>query len=324
MRWLEISPGFSCNCRCIGCHSCSPAASDQMPTEDVLRWLQSGRRSGARHLWLSGGEPTLRKDFLQMLRAARHLGYERIKVQSNGMLFAYPEFAARAVQAGMTEVNLLLKSLDPKVHDGLNRTPGSHAALTRGLDVLRPLPVRLEGDFLMTTRNWQELPAIVAHYAELGLVHFNIWLFSLVDQGDADLRRLVPRLSECRPAMLEALAVAKAHGVTLCSLNTPHCTLPPEAWEMQFDSAGMELLVVNPGGRAFMLETSSIEQGTFVAACEGCAVRTFCHGMRSDYIAVYGDGELRAVRPDELAGFEPRGSVLDIGPVGRAPPAGAR
>ena len=292
-----------------------------MPTADVMRWLQQGRRSSARHLWLSGGEPTLRKDFVQTLRAARHLGYERIKVQSNGMLFAYPEFAARAVQAGMTEVNLLVKSLDAKVHDGLNRTPGSHAALTQGLDVLRGLPVRLEGDFLMTTRNWAELPAVVAHYAERGLVHFNIWLFSLVDQGDADLRRLVPRLSDCRPAMVEALAVAKAHGATLCSLNTPHCTVPPDAWEMLFDSAGMELLVVNPGGRAFMLETSSIEQGTFVAVCNDCAVRPFCHGMRSDYLAVYGEGELRALTPDEVLGRDPRGSVLDIGPVARPAPA---
>ena len=287
-----------------------------MDWPEVQRWLRFGRERGAKHLWLSGGEPTLRRDFRKSLKLAKHLGYERIKVQSNGMLFAYEGFAERAVAAGMNEVNLLLKSLDPKVHDALNRTPRSHELLTAGLARLREagrdVPLRLEGDILMTTRNWSELPALVAHYAELGLVHFNIWLFSLVDQGSRDLRRLVPKVSDCMPAMIEAADIARAHGATLCSLNTPHCMVPPTHWSMQFDAAGMDLAVVNPGGHVFMLEKSSIEQGIYVDRCDGCAVRRWCHGMRSDYLAVHGDSELNAVSAEAAAGFDPRGSVLEI------------
>ncbi len=312
IRWLELSPGFACNCRCLGCHSCSADAGDQMAPGEVLHWLQKGRRLGARHLWLSGGEPTLRKDFVATLRAARQLGYQRIKVQTNAMLFSYPQFVDKALDAGMSEVNLLLKSLDPKVHDGLNRTPRSHQLLGEALGLLRSRNVRLEGDILATTRNVHELPQLVAHYAQLGLRHFNIWLFSLVDQGDADLRRLVPRLDRLVPLMLEAWQVAQAHGATLCSLNTPHCAVPPAAWSIQFDAPGMGLLVVNPGGRAFRLETSSIEQGQYVAACDGCAARPWCHGMRGDYLAVHGEGELQPVAQAALAGHDPRGSVLDL------------
>ena len=55
LRWIEISPGYACNCRCLGCHSCSAEARDQMDWPEVLQWLQHGRRQGARHLWLSGG-----------------------------------------------------------------------------------------------------------------------------------------------------------------------------------------------------------------------------------------------------------------------------
>ncbi|MCO4761443.1 MAG: radical SAM protein [Myxococcales bacterium] len=316
MRWIELSPGFACNCRCSGCFSCSADAEAQMDWPEVQRWLHYGRKKGAKHLWLSGGEPTLRRDFLKTLRLAKHLGYERIKVQSNGMLFAYEGFAERACAAGMNEVNLLLKSLDPKVHDALNRTPRSHELLTKGLDRLREVsadhPLRLEGDFLMTARNWQELPELVEHYAKLGLVHFNIWLFSLVDQGSRDLRRLVPRISDCVPAMIAARDVAKRLGATVCSLNTPQCMLPPTHWDMQFDAAGMDLAVVNPGGHVFMLETSSIEQGIYVARCEGCAVRQWCHGMRSDYVMLHGDEELQPVSAELALGYDPRGSILDL------------
>ena len=296
-----------------------------MDTAEVMRWLQHGRRQGARHLWLSGGEPTLRRDFLQTLRAARHLGYERIKVQTNGMLFAYPGFADRALLAGMNEVNLLLKSLDAKVHDALNRTPGSHALLNKGLDTLQQAdgkdampgrrPVRIEGDVLMTTRNVHELPQLVRHYAGRGVKHFNFWLFSLVDQGDVDLRRLVPSLRDAMPRMVEAMAIARSLGATVCSLNTPHCTVPPSAWEMLFDAAGMQLLVVNPGGHAFALETSTIEHGVYIESCATCAVRPHCHGMRSDYLDVHGSDELKPLTAAEVAGYDPHGSILDIAPV---------
>jgi len=283
---------------------------------EVQHWLRFGRKRGAQHLWLSGGEPTLRRDFRKTLKFAKQLGYQRIKVQSNGMLFAYEGFAERAAAAGMNEVNLLLKSLDPKVHDALNRTPNSHRLLTAGLERLQAVaaetPLRLEGDFLLTTRNWSELPALVEHYCKEGLVHFNIWLFSLVDQGSRDLRRLVPKMSDAMPAIIDAAEIARSHGATLCSLNTPHCMVPPEHWSIQFDAAGMDLAVVNPGGHVFMLEESSIEQGVYIERCQECTVRQWCHGMRSDYLQVHGDEELIPVTAEVAAGADPQGSVLAL------------
>ncbi len=288
-----------------------------MDWAEVLRWLQTARQRGARHLWLSGGEPTLRKDFLATLRAAKHLGYQRIKVQTNGLLFSYPQFAQKAVDAGMTEVNLLVKSLKPDVYDAMSQKPGAFALLDKAVDVLGSFAgLRLEGDFLLSQRNYQELPELVTHYAQRGFRHFNIWLFSTSDQGDADLRSEVPRLTDTVRYLVQALANAQAHGATLTSLNTPHCLIPPHAWRMQFDAAAMGLLIVNPGGHAFMLEQSTFELGTYPAACETCAVRPYCHGLRKDYILVHGDGELRPVTAEAAFGHDPRGSALEL-------PAGA-
>lgn len=310
-RWLEISPGYACNCRCLGCYSCSAEAKDQMEWPELLGWLERGRRLGAQHLWLSGGEPTLRKDFLPTLQAAKRLGYQRIKVQTNGMLFSYPQLIDRARAAGMTEVNLLLRSLDPALHDELQQTPGSHRLLNQAVDLLAQRDLRLEGDVLVTSKNARELPDLVDHYARRGLRHFNVWLFSLVDQGERDLAGLIPRLSELAPLLLRARALAQGYGVSICSLNTPHCVVDPEAWDLQFDAKGMDLLVVNPGGKAFSLEQSALELGRYVEACEKCAARPWCHGMRDDYLRVHGPGELRAVTAEQLARGQPQGSRLD-------------
>ena len=317
MRWIELSPGFACNCRCSGCFSCSADSDAQMSTDEVQAWLLRSRRQGARHLWLSGGEPTIRKDFMKTLRTAQLLGFDRIKVQSNGMMFAYPDFARRAIDAGMNEVNLLLKSRDAKIHDGLNRTPGSFELLERGVEQLGALRaegrrLRLEGDVLLTSRNFRELPDLVDAYMDRGLQHFNIWLFSLVDQGERDLRRLVPQLTTVRPFLIEAYDRATARGCSLTSLNTPQCIVPPDLWGLQFDAGGMDLLVVNPGGQSFMLQDSSIEQGVFLPTCEGCAVRSNCHGMRQDYLDVHGIDEIQPVSAEAANGYSPVGSTLDI------------
>ena len=47
-----------------------------MSTDEVQAWLLRSRRQGARHLWLSGGEPTIRKDFMKTLRTAQLLGFD--------------------------------------------------------------------------------------------------------------------------------------------------------------------------------------------------------------------------------------------------------
>jgi len=307
MRWLELAAGYDCNLRCTGCFSCDAAPDQQMDTRQAVAWLQRGRQQGARHFWFGGGEPTLRRDFLPLLKAARQLGYERIKVQTNGLLFSYPQLVERAVAAGMTETNLMLRSVDAAVHDAQVGRDGAHALLGQAIEQLRGR-VRLEGDVLVTTPTVDELPQVVSHYAALGLSRFSVWLFSA---SDPTLSPLVPRLSALGPRLVEARKRARAAGATLVSLHTPHCAVPPQAWDLQFAPARMELFVVNPGGQAFYLHESQMEQASWVEACKTCAARGPCRGVRPDYLAIHGDGEAKPFTPAQVEGFDPHGSTLD-------------
>lgn len=307
MRWLELAAGYDCNLRCVGCFSRDAAAHQQMDSRQAVEWLRRGRQQGARHFWFGGGEPTLRRDFLPLLKAARQLGYERIKVQTNGLLFAYPELVERAVAAGMTETNLMLRSVDPAVHDAQVGRDGAHALLAQAIEHLRG-KVRLEGDVLVTTPTVDTLPQLVSHYAALGLERFSVWLFSA---AEPTLSPLVPRLADLGPRLVEARERALAAGATLVSLHTPHCAVPPEAWDVQFAPARMELFVVNPGGRAFYLHESQMEQANWVEACKTCAARGPCRGVRPDYLAVHGAGDAKPFAAARIAGFNPSGSTLD-------------
>jgi len=61
-------------------------------------------------------DPTIHPDFLDILRAARDLGFSHQQVASNGIKLADPEFAERAAEAGLHTVYLQFDGLDDRVY----------------------------------------------------------------------------------------------------------------------------------------------------------------------------------------------------------------
>ena len=51
--------------------------------------------------WFGGGDPTLRPDLIRIVKAARKLGYEEVKLQTNGMLLGSPANAEKLKKAGV-------------------------------------------------------------------------------------------------------------------------------------------------------------------------------------------------------------------------------
>ncbi len=294
-RWLEISADYRCNNRCVGCFSVGDDGPS-MTTRDAAAALADGRRRGARLLWLGGGEPTLRKDLFTVVRHARQLGYERVKLQTNGMLLAYPEFIDRCVAAGITDVSFSIKGATAEMHDRLTQTPGCHDLLIRAIGEAKRRSLPLGGDVLVYASNAQQLPAIVSFYAGLGIEHFDLWLFSAVDQGTEDLSGQVPKIADVMPRIVEAMDRGPGGRPDfITSLHTPPCTVPASHHACLFHAADLEMIVANPGGHSFRLEDSPIEGGTYLESCDRCAFRPRCGGFRADYARIHGDAEFQPV-----------------------------
>ncbi|HEY3498810.1 MAG TPA: radical SAM protein [Polyangiaceae bacterium] len=290
LRWLEITPDYRCNNRCLGCYSVSDSGP-AMDGGEIVRALRSARAAGADSLWIGGGEPTLRKDLFAAVRAARSFGFSRVKLQTNGMLLAYPAFVAELVRAGVTEVNFAIKGASAETHDEFTRTPGGYELLLQAVEAARAHALRIEADVLVYRSTVREMPAIVREFLPRGIQHFNFWLLSANAGAEPEAQREVPPLREVVPFLLEAIALATPERVT--SLHTPPCVLPREQHACLFDAAGLGMLIVNPGGHSFRLEESPIEGGVFLERCAGCALRGRCNGLRAEYLARFGDEEFR-------------------------------
>jgi MoaA/NifB/PqqE/SkfB family radical SAM enzyme len=288
-RWLEVTADYRCNNRCLGCYSVRDDGPSMQGAE-IVESLRTARGEGATSLWLGGGEPTLRKDLFPIVRAARALGFERVKLQTNGMLLAYPDFARRSVEAGITEVNFAIKGACAETHDRFTRTPGCFDLLLRAIDEVSKLGLKTEGDVLVYKSTVAEIPDIVRFFGERGVGHFNFWLLSAAGSADPGAGSEVPRLQEVVPFLVEAMNT----GVKpITSLHTPPCVVPETHHACLFHAAALEMVVVNPGGHRFRLESSPIEGGVFLERCGSCRARGRCNGLRAEYLERYGDAEFQ-------------------------------
>lgn len=295
MKWIELITCFECNCRCSVCSSYGQGAQ-RMSLAEMRDWLEHAREQGAQGAWFGGGEPTLHPELVPAIETARRLGYSQIRVQTNGMRFAYEPYARRCAEAGLNRVGLSIMGKDAAAHDAITCTPGSFEHLLAGLDNLVSLGVKAEADVLVTSRSMNDLATIVEFLAPRDVGVFTFWLFSLHGLDDPAMAGLLPRMRELVPPLERAFSVADRLRVQANSLHTPPCVLSREFRKRYVHSRRWELLVVPPGGQPFMAEQSPMEGGAYLESCQGCRLRSDCLGPRADYLTVYGPGEFEPIR----------------------------
>jgi len=130
--------GFACNNNCVVCSNFGRSAGGS--TQEIKNRIRDGARDGYRVIEFIGGEPTIRRDFFELLESARECGYNLIAITSNGRMFAYPDFCQQAAEAGLNKVALSLYGHTPLLHDGITRTPQSFVQCLEGLKNLQAHP----------------------------------------------------------------------------------------------------------------------------------------------------------------------------------------
>lgn len=295
MDWIEIVVGFGCNCRCRVCPSATQAQVPDMSAGEIAGWLEHGRERGARHVWFGGGEPTLHPDLVRSIERAGELGYQRIRIQTNGMRLAYLPFAKRCLEAGANEFALSIKGADAVVHGQITRNPESFGHLLQGARNLVAEGARVEADMLITTISMPGLADAVERFAALGLGRFTFWLASGFGMESAGIDDLLPRMTDLMPHLDSAFEAAERAGVEAITLHTPPCVLKPAHRKRYVHAGTWKLSVITPGSQPFAAEESPIEGGEYLEGCAGCSLRPDCLGLRKDYLELFGPGEFSPV-----------------------------
>ena len=286
---LDVVLGYDCNLACDYCTITPAMRLRALSTPSVLRALDEGRALGFEAVSFTGGEPTIRRDLLGLVRAARDKGYRDIKVQSNGLLFAHGPNVERLIVAGANRFHVSIHTHEPAAYDALVRREGSWPMMVAGLDHLVARGVRLVADVILKRDTWPRLGLALEWLAARGVREVHLWFVSLTD-GNRDNIESMPRMTEVMPELARAFAWARDHGMELRSLHIPRCLLGADA-QHAYDPGADRVRVVTPEA-TFELRDSRLAGQTHVPACEGCVHRPICPGVRPDYLARYGDEEI--------------------------------
>jgi GTP 3',8-cyclase len=139
---LRISLTQRCNLRCVFCHmEGQPFAREELTPAQLETVVRAASLVGIRRVKLTGGEPTLRTDLLDIVGRIRPW-VEELSMTTNGLKLE--ELARPLHDAGLDRVNVSLPSLDAEEYrsltgvDGRDRTvAGIRAAVAAGLTPLK-------------------------------------------------------------------------------------------------------------------------------------------------------------------------------------------
>ncbi|EKF87082.1 GTP 3',8-cyclase MoaA [Methanobacterium formicicum] len=112
---LRISITNRCNVNCFYCHhdGILPQKYEMTPDE-IHRIAQVARDIGVQKIRLSGGEPLIRDDIVEIVSKISSIGFKDVSITTNGTFL--DKYADSLVEAGLNRVNVSLDTLKPEIY----------------------------------------------------------------------------------------------------------------------------------------------------------------------------------------------------------------
>jgi radical SAM protein with 4Fe4S-binding SPASM domain len=128
---------YRCNNNCRHCWLWlppdAPEGRDELTFEEIRNIVDQARAMGCQAWAISGGEPMLRPDFIEIFDYLTHKSVH-YSLNTNGILIT-PKIAHLLTRKGTKMIALY--GATAKVHDHVTRTPGSFEAAMRGIAYLK-------------------------------------------------------------------------------------------------------------------------------------------------------------------------------------------
>ncbi len=173
-----------CNLECVHCRRLDVAREmmrSDLTTAEGFRLVDQIAGVGSPILVLSGGEPLIRPDILEIARHARGRGLT-VSLATNGTLITSK--LARAIRAaGIARVAVSLDGAWAETHDRFRRQLGSFHRALEGIAYLRWAGVPVQINTTVARHNEAELEAIHDLAVDLGAVALHAFLLVPVGCG---------------------------------------------------------------------------------------------------------------------------------------------
>lgn len=255
----------ACNERCINCPQPDKTKNPGLPERNaqLIKLLPKDVQLIA----LTGGEPTV--DFPELLHLIKAL-YARnadvhIDVLTNGIeLSDFSRMAelGKALKKQTSTFCITLYGDIPSIHDAHTRTPGSFAKVHRALHHLAYYGYSIELRYLITSMNYQRLPAFIEYVYDNFPFIDHISIMGMEFSGDAavNAKQLFVAGDVYKTLLLAAVQKAVMRDIPIFIYNHQVCLLPKQLWR-------------------FAVASISDWKTGYYSQCDQCDVKGYCGGV---------------------------------------------
>ena len=316
-----------CNLRCSHCYVGAPR-SEELTTAEAMRVVKELVDLDIPVVFLSGGEPLMRKDVFKIMKALNEHGVLTV-LSCNGTLLNR-DVVAELKKCGTWFVAIPIYG-SRQLHDAITGVYGSYELATKAIKTCIDEGLNVCVKTLVFSRSYAYIPVLLRRYAEVGVKAF--YLCDLIEVGRAHLLKGNRITSEQWKLLIERLVeLVKEYGVEvdigglpsavpyiIKRFNVSNKLISPSC------PAGRGLLAISPSGKVlpcnFLLDVELgdvksaklvdvIESADalkklrspqmFKGPCGRCEFNELCGGCRA-----------KAYVLGDLEGYDPSCLILD-------------
>jgi len=292
-RRLDLKVGFACNNNCVFCAQAHKRPLGDRTTDELKKEIANARET-CDEIVFTGGEPTIRKDLVELVSYASKLGYSVIQIQSNGRMLSYTNFCRSLIHAGATEFSPALHGHTMQLHEIQTRCEESFNQIIAGIKNLRSLKAKVMTNTVITKYNYRFLPEITELLVSLDVSQFQLAFVHPCGNAWKNFESVVPRKSDVMPYVHKALelAIKQGYGPGMAMVEAlPYCFMKGyEAFCSEIVIPPAE--VRDASGRIARFEDWRKEYGKVkFSQCKECRYDLVCEGPWKEYPEKYGSSE---------------------------------
>jgi len=186
---IDLNVGYSCNLRCRFCYYIQDIKNlkkgKYLSIQECKKLIQFYHNHNMKILEFTGGEPTIREDFFELVNyACENMKFSDISLITNGVRLANKSYAKELVQLGVKDFLFSLHGSTANLHDYMTCVSGSYKLLIKAVENLQNLGVKVRCNSVVTGNNLNDIYPRAELFRSLDIKTVNFIMFNPLEQAN--------------------------------------------------------------------------------------------------------------------------------------------
>lgn len=303
-RVCEITLNYQCNAKCFFCYTETINPFKEMKLRDVIIHLhKSYTNNEARICQIIGGEPTLYPYLINVISAAKKIGYKIIQLVTNGIKLHDFKFVKKLKEAGLNSITFSVHSSISTKHDSIVGVGGAFHKIKKAIENAIKLEIYVNIGTAVTSLNYKDIPEIVKYFNNIYSIEtFHIIALHMIGRVSMFKKDLKVKYTSTLPYIKKAinhLISKNAFPISQILSNYTPCLLPGyenliSDWKIPFYDDDLILPETSYYNSMYTMITKKLRIKT--SKCENCIYYKICAGFEKKYYEEFGDNEFKPLK----------------------------